>query len=262
MAVVQSSASTLAWNRVADRRWCWSCTLIYPGRRSTGSPRPRSSRATSPPRCRRRSSSSPRSRRSSSCSPSACSMRGERDPAVYAKAPWWEKRVYDGGERFIKDGDGKIELFAVPRAASSTASIIAVTSTFLAVAMGTLTAYGFSRFKMPGEAGLAVLHPVDAHAAAGGGGDPDVPDVPRGRPGRHAHRPDHPVHRVQPVVLGLADEGLHRRDPEGVRGGGAGRRLHAHARRSSRSCCRRRRPASRRRPCSASSRPGTNTPSR
>src|SRR5690606_19586901 len=29
--------------------------------------------------------------------------------------------------------------------------IIAVTSTFLAVSMGTLTAYGFSRFKMPGE---------------------------------------------------------------------------------------------------------------
>jgi multiple sugar transport system permease protein len=29
--------------------------------------------------------------------------------------------------------------------------IIAVASTFLAVAMGTLTAYGFSRFRMPGE---------------------------------------------------------------------------------------------------------------
>ena len=56
--------------------------------------------------------------------------------------------------------------------------IIAVTSTFLAVAMGTLTAYGFSRFRMPGEQDWLFFILQHAHAAAGGGGDPDVPDVP------------------------------------------------------------------------------------
>src|SRR5262245_41250491 len=32
------------------------------------------------------------------------------DPAIYDKAPWWEQRIYDLGERFIKDSDGQIEL--------------------------------------------------------------------------------------------------------------------------------------------------------
>src|ERR1044072_1339621 len=36
-------------------------------------------------------------------------MRGEVEPEVYAKAPWYEKRVYDAGERIIKDADGKLE---------------------------------------------------------------------------------------------------------------------------------------------------------
>src|SRR5260221_14694012 len=36
-------------------------------------------------------------------------MRGEIEPEVYAKAPWYEKRVYDGGERIIKDADGNFE---------------------------------------------------------------------------------------------------------------------------------------------------------
>ena len=27
------------------------------------------------------------------------------DPAVYAAAPWWEKRIYDGGERVLRVGD-------------------------------------------------------------------------------------------------------------------------------------------------------------
>jgi multiple sugar transport system permease protein len=77
-------------------------------------------------------------------------MRGEVEPEVYAKAPWYEKRVYDAGERIIKDADGNIETSGYwSRFLNSI--IIAVTSTFLAVAMGTLTAYGFSRFRMPGE---------------------------------------------------------------------------------------------------------------
>ncbi|MEP7294649.1 MAG: carbohydrate ABC transporter permease [Burkholderiales bacterium] len=76
--------------------------------------------------------------------------RGKRDEAAYAKAPWWERAVMDEGDRFIKDDDGRIESSGyVSRFVNSI--IVAVTSTFLAVAMGTITAYGFSRFKMPGE---------------------------------------------------------------------------------------------------------------
>lgn len=76
--------------------------------------------------------------------------RGEMDKAEYAKAPWWEKLVMDGGERFIRDDDGHIQSSGyASRFANSI--IVAVVSTFLAVALGTLTAYGFSRFKMPGE---------------------------------------------------------------------------------------------------------------
>src|SRR6202022_2155709 len=76
--------------------------------------------------------------------------RGASDKEGYAKAPWWERLVMDGGERFIRDDKGNIVSSGyVGRFLNSI--IIAVTSTFLAVAMGTLTAYGFSRFKMPGE---------------------------------------------------------------------------------------------------------------
>jgi multiple sugar transport system permease protein len=77
-------------------------------------------------------------------------QRGERDEAAYAKAPWWEKLVMDSGDRFIKDDKGNIEASGyVERFVNSI--FIAVTSTFFAVALGTVTAYGFSRFKMPGE---------------------------------------------------------------------------------------------------------------
>ncbi|MGH8730681.1 MAG: carbohydrate ABC transporter permease, partial [Burkholderiales bacterium] len=77
-------------------------------------------------------------------------MRGEVEREVYEKAPWYEKRVFDSGERIIKSAEGKIESSGyLSRFLNSI--IIAVTSTFLAVAMGTLTAYGFSRFKLPGE---------------------------------------------------------------------------------------------------------------
>ncbi len=77
-------------------------------------------------------------------------QRGAADPHAYAKAPWWEKQVMDGGDKFIRDEAGNIESSGyVSRFLNSV--IVAVTSTFLAVAMGTITAYGFSRFKMPGE---------------------------------------------------------------------------------------------------------------
>jgi multiple sugar transport system permease protein len=74
------------------------------------------------------------------------------DPAVYAAAPWWEKRVYDGGERILKVGD-RVQLSQYPNRFLNSL-IIAVTSTVLAVGMGTFTAYGFSRFRVAGEADL------------------------------------------------------------------------------------------------------------
>jgi len=77
-------------------------------------------------------------------------MLGQIDPETYAKAPWWEQRIYDQGERFIKDSNGKIEASGYPSRFLNSL-IIAITSTLLAVAMGTITAYGFSRFRMPGE---------------------------------------------------------------------------------------------------------------
>jgi multiple sugar transport system permease protein len=74
------------------------------------------------------------------------------DPAVYAEAPWYEKRVYDGGERIVKVGTSP-QLSAFPSRFLNSL-IIAVTSTVLAVGMGTLTAYGFSRFKIAAEPDL------------------------------------------------------------------------------------------------------------
>ena len=71
------------------------------------------------------------------------------DPEVYAAAPWWEQRIYDGGERVLYVGD-KVQLSAYPDRFMNSL-IVAVISTILAVSMGTLTAYGFSRFRMPGE---------------------------------------------------------------------------------------------------------------
>jgi multiple sugar transport system permease protein len=74
------------------------------------------------------------------------------DPTVYAAAPWWERRVFDAGERVLRTADGP-QLSAYPSRFLNSL-IIAVTSTFIAVAMGTLTAYGFSRFKLAAEPDL------------------------------------------------------------------------------------------------------------
>src|SRR5258706_16187109 len=66
-------------------------------------------------------------------------MRGEVDPDVYAMAPWYEKRVYDGGVRIIKVADGSCHSSRYrSRGLQSIGS--AVSSSFRAVAMGTLTA--------------------------------------------------------------------------------------------------------------------------
>ena len=73
------------------------------------------------------------------------------DEAEYAKAPVVGK-AGDGRRRPLHQGrqgpDRKLSGY-LSRFLNSI--VIAVSSTFLAVAMGTITAYGFSRFKMPGE---------------------------------------------------------------------------------------------------------------
>ncbi|MBN8997563.1 MAG: carbohydrate ABC transporter permease [Rhizobiales bacterium] len=74
------------------------------------------------------------------------------DKATYDAAPWWEQRIYDGGERVLRTG-GAVQLSAYPDRFMNSL-IVAVISTILAVGFGTFTAYGFSRFKMAGEADL------------------------------------------------------------------------------------------------------------
>lgn len=74
------------------------------------------------------------------------------DAAVYDAAPWYEKRIYDGGERILKVGNS-IQLSQYPNRFFNSL-IVGVISTFIAVAMGTITAYGFSRFRLVGEADL------------------------------------------------------------------------------------------------------------
>ena len=71
---------------------------------------------------------------------------------VYDAAPWWEQAIYDGGERILKVGD-RVQVSQYPNRFTNSL-IVAVISTLLAVGMGTITAYGFSRFKIKGEADL------------------------------------------------------------------------------------------------------------
>jgi multiple sugar transport system permease protein len=74
------------------------------------------------------------------------------DPAVYAAAPWYEQRIYDGGERMLKVGN-KVQLSQYPNRFLNSL-IVGIISTFIAVALGTITAYGFSRFRIAGESDL------------------------------------------------------------------------------------------------------------
>ncbi|CDX23785.1 Binding-protein-dependent transport systems inner membrane component [Mesorhizobium sp. ORS 3324] len=79
-------------------------------------------------------------------------MQKTVDPQAYEAAPWWEKRIYDGGERVLKVGTD-VQLSQYPDRFTNSL-IVAIVSTVLAVGMGTFTAYGFSRFKIAGEADL------------------------------------------------------------------------------------------------------------
>jgi multiple sugar transport system permease protein len=80
-------------------------------------------------------------------------LRTQPTPEEYAAAPWWERLVFDGGEKVVRDGKGQVQWSAYPNRFMNSL-IVAITSTVLAVGMGTFTAYGFSRFKVKGEADL------------------------------------------------------------------------------------------------------------
>ena len=80
-------------------------------------------------------------------------LRTAPPPEEYEAAPWWEQLVFDGGEKVVRDGLGEIQPSAYPDRFINSL-IVAITSTVLAVSMGTITAYGFSRFRVRGEADL------------------------------------------------------------------------------------------------------------
>jgi multiple sugar transport system permease protein len=61
----------------------------------------------------------------------------------YDQSKWYEKLVYDEGERILKKSHYLSRFW--------NSLVIACISTFLALGLGTLTAYGFSRFKVAGE---------------------------------------------------------------------------------------------------------------
>lgn len=80
-------------------------------------------------------------------------LRTAPTPEQYAAAPWWERLVFDGGEKVVRSGRGQVQWSGYPSRFMNSL-IVAITSTVLAVGMGTFTAYGFSRFKMKGEQDL------------------------------------------------------------------------------------------------------------
>lgn len=76
-------------------------------------------------------------------------LRKVPEKEVYDAAPWWEQAIYDGGERVLRVR-GSVQRSAYPSRFMNSL-IVAITSTVLAVGMGTLTAYGFSRFRVAGK---------------------------------------------------------------------------------------------------------------
>ena len=80
-------------------------------------------------------------------------LRAPPTQEEYEAAPWWERLVFDGGEKVVRSGRGEVQLSGYPSRFMNSL-IVAITSTVLAVGMGTFTAYGFSRFKVKGEQDL------------------------------------------------------------------------------------------------------------
>ena len=99
---------------------------------------------------------------------------------VYDAAPWWEKRIYDGGERVLKVGDTS-PAFAVSQPLPQQLDHRSHQHRCSRWPWARLRPTAF-RVSNAGEERSALLHPLNAHAAAGGGRDPHVPDVPRRRP--------------------------------------------------------------------------------
>jgi multiple sugar transport system permease protein len=79
-------------------------------------------------------------------------LKEEPAPEVYDAAPWWEKAIFDGGERVLRVGDD-VQFSQYPNRFFNSL-VVAIISTVLAVGMGTFTAYGFSRFRIAGESDL------------------------------------------------------------------------------------------------------------
>ncbi|OCW59490.1 carbohydrate ABC transporter permease [Hoeflea olei] len=78
-------------------------------------------------------------------------LREQPSQEEYDAAPWWEKMVFDGGEKVVRNAKtGDVTLSGYGDRFTNSL-IISIVSTMLAVSMGTLTAYGFSRFKVAGE---------------------------------------------------------------------------------------------------------------
>ncbi len=80
-------------------------------------------------------------------------LREQPTKEEYDAAPWWERMVFDGGEKVVRSGRGEVQWSGYPNRFMNSL-IVAITSTILAVGMGTFTAYGFSRFKVKGEGDL------------------------------------------------------------------------------------------------------------
>jgi len=76
-------------------------------------------------------------------------LRKPPEKEKYDAAPWWEKAIYDGGERVLRVRNEVLQSAYSSRFMNSL--IVAIVSTLIAVGMGTLTAYGFSRFKIAGK---------------------------------------------------------------------------------------------------------------
>ncbi len=77
-------------------------------------------------------------------------LRDQPTEEELAAAPWWERRILEGGEKVVRSGKGEVQLSGYPSRFMNSL-IVATISTLLAVSMGTITAYGFSRFKVKGE---------------------------------------------------------------------------------------------------------------
>lgn len=79
-------------------------------------------------------------------------LRQQPTPEEFAAAPWWEQAVLSTGERILRVGED-VQLSQYPNRFANSL-IVSIISTVLAVGMGTITAYGFSRFKIKGEQDL------------------------------------------------------------------------------------------------------------